>query len=416
MANTRFQKIRWFNWPLLITISTACLFSGIYRDGFATLFPFLQAEFAVSRAQLGLHSTFFFLISSLMSIITGRFVDRRGFRCGLLLGVSSIGALSILHGLAPSYGVILFLASVTGFGVSLFLPSTTKGVMSSFPLESRSTAMGISMAGFPLGGVLAAIIIPPMARYSGWRLTMVFTGIFTLAYALFLLFFFKGREEEKARRLDLEDEEEKERLSLWREIALLRKDLHLLFLYFLGFFLGITSGIIASHFTLFLYLDYGLTETLAGLGFGVVQLGSVIGRPGWGFLCDRFLKGRRSHGIFLILVLFSLLAFLVVLYSYLNPSLSLLFLLALFIGFSGRGWQGLFFTSVAEVGGERTGVVVGMCMLFVQGGLLTGPPLFGYLADITGSYEASWLTLGFLMALVAIGQLLFLRREKIRMK
>lgn len=413
MDTTQTKARRPFNWPILLTISSACLFSGIYRDGFSALFPFLQAEFAVSRAQLGLHSTFFFLTSSFMSIFTGRFVDRKGFRFGILLSVSSIGFLTILHALAPSFAIILLLASLTGFGVSLLMPSTTKGVMRSFPLESRSAAMGINMAGFPLGGVLAATIIPPLARILGWRLTMIFPGVLALSYSLFLLLFFKGGEEkEEAQRAEEKEEKREERPSLLRDLSLFCKDTRLLFLYFLGFFLGITSGIIASHFTLYLYLDYGLTETLAGLGFGAVQAGSVLGRPGWGFFCDGPLKGHRGYGIFLILILFSLLSFVAVLFSYLaSPSTPLLFLLAFLMGYSGRGWQGLFFTSVAGVGGERTGVVVGMCMFFVQGGLVAGPPLFGFLADISGSYTYSWAILGLLMALVSIGQLFFLRRE-----
>jgi len=53
---------KYFNWPILFIISTTSIATGSYRDGFSSLFPFLQRDFDLTRAQLGLHSTFFSLL------------------------------------------------------------------------------------------------------------------------------------------------------------------------------------------------------------------------------------------------------------------------------------------------------------------------------------------------------------------
>lgn len=52
-----------FNWSILLIISITSIMAGIYRDGFAALFPFLQKDFNLTRAQLGLHSTLFYDIA-----------------------------------------------------------------------------------------------------------------------------------------------------------------------------------------------------------------------------------------------------------------------------------------------------------------------------------------------------------------
>lgn len=415
MKTTALEGIKGFNWSFTLITTSACLLSGIYRDGFSALFPFIQEEFQLSRAQLGLHSTFFFLTSFLASVFTGRLVDKKGYSFGILFGVFFIGFFTILHAFAPSYEMILILASCTGIGVSTLIPATTKGILHSFSPQDRGMAMGINMAGFPLGGILAATIIPSLANVLGWRVTLLLPGVLALLYSL--IFFFSTKRKEGRDSVSLpqekkEAEKTKQPFSFTRDLFVLFSNLYLLFFCILGFFLGFISGIVASHFTLFLYLEHGFSTTLAGLGFGIVQSGSVLGRPGWGLFCRSFLKGHRGKGIFYIIFFFALLSMVFGLFNLSVLPLFFVFLLAFFMGYSGRGWQGLYFTAIAEEAGEnKEGLVVGLTMIFVHGGLLTGPPLFGYLADSYGSYTYSWLFLGLMMILVAIIQFLFMRRR-----
>jgi hypothetical protein len=45
--------------------------------------------------------------------------------------------------------------------------------------------------------------------------------------------------------------------------------------------------------------------------------------------------------------------------------------------------------------------MTGLGVIFAWGGVLLGPPLFGALVEVTGSYSAGWLTLAALAAAVA---------------
>ena len=44
-----------FNWKVLIIIALATMTGGLYRNGIMTLFPFIQAEYGLGKAQLGLY-------------------------------------------------------------------------------------------------------------------------------------------------------------------------------------------------------------------------------------------------------------------------------------------------------------------------------------------------------------------------
>ncbi len=134
---------------------------------------------------------------------------------------------------------------------------------------------------------------------------------------------------------------------------------------------------------------------MAGFCLGILQIGGIVGRPGWGWINDKFLHGSRIRG--LILVGFSM-AFATLFYSiYItryNPSLFLIYFSSFILGIIALGWMGLFFTTVAELVSARfTGIGTGFALIFTRSGAVISPPIFGYIADVYGSYLLSWLTM-----------------------
>jgi MFS transporter, ACS family, aldohexuronate transporter len=82
--------------------------------------------------------------------------------------------------------------------------------------------------------------------------------------------------------------------------------------------------------------------------------------------------------------------------------LALLPALAVALGVAAFGWVGLYFALVAAIGGARSaGLLTGLAVIFLWGGILVGAPLFGFLLDLTDSYEFAWLALAASAAVVA---------------
>lgn len=78
----------------------------------------------------------------------------------------------------------------------------------------------------------------------------------------------------------------------------------------------------------------------------------------------------------------------------------------LLFGLSGLSWGGLYLTLAAERAGRAAaGVGLGIASTFFQVGSTVTPLLFGYLADVTGAYTASWglLVLGLLLGVGLLG-------------
>ncbi|MFZ7130961.1 MAG: MFS transporter [Eubacteriales bacterium] len=165
----------------------------------------------------------------------------------------------------------------------------------------------------------------------------------------------------------------------------------------------------STHFTLFLYLDLGLSEKFAGLGFAMVQFGSITGRPAWGIICDRLIgNNKRKTFVLMGFLFFILTSGLNILLKKISSGFVILFSIAFLFGFSGRGWNGLFFSSISEVVKKsQVGSAIGFSLLFVRVGMLLIPPIFGYIADINDSYLSSWRILGIIIFVISLIQYLF---------
>ncbi len=59
---------------------------------------------------------------------------------------------------------------------------------------------------------------------------------------------------------------------------------------------------------------------------------------------------------------------------------------------------------------EKIGMAMGFASLFMRAGMLVAPPIFGYIADLKGTYESSWLSLGIIIFIASIGQYISLKK------
>jgi MFS family permease len=145
-----------------------------------------------------------------------------------------------------------------------------------------------------------------------------------------------------------------------------------------------------------------------GLAFGV----GAFARVGWSLLSDYLLGEERKPVLILIGIVASLTSAAFILLSSF-PSKELLYLLVILFGLTGVGWNAIYLTMVGEISGEElTGIGTGISFLFSNLGVVIGPPLFGYLIDVTGEYHLSWVFISLCMAMVALLNKIH-RKEKI---
>jgi MFS family permease len=131
----------------------------------------------------------------------------------------------------------------------------------------------------------------------------------------------------------------------------------------------------------------------AGLVLAVLQVGGIAGRLGFGVLSDRL--GSRGVVMSMSAGLAVVACLAMATLGHGAASALALVLLAFLLGLSCMGWNALYITLSAEVVPVQhaaTAVGAGTTVTFI--GMFAVPPVFGLIADHTGSYAWSWAALG----------------------
>jgi MFS transporter, ACS family, aldohexuronate transporter len=393
-----------FRWNILALITLSHVIGAGGQYGINTLAPFYQRDLQLSRAEIGLFFTAFYLGMAAFSFGAGRLADRLGVRSTTLGGHLALGLCTAAAALAPSFGWAFGIFFFAGLGYSFLNPASTKGVMEWFQREERATAMGIKQTGVPAGGVVTAIVAPSLVLIVGWRGSFVGLGIINLIFGL--AFRFLWREPAAGASYS-----RPANFSTPTEAAVLKVS-SLLCLSFGTALLLIGQMALITYVPLYLKETRDFSAYWASQALALTQAGGMIGRVGWGVVSDRLFHGARKIvllciGVFSVGLTFALGA--------LPGTTSLWIILSLIFlaGVCMVGYQGVSYALIAEIaGGARTGAALGVVITFNSIGTIFGTPLFGYLVDVTGSYSTAWeaLAAAILVGIVALA--LFLKEPK----
>jgi sugar phosphate permease len=382
---------------ILIVLSVPSFILSFNHNGFLALLPFVREEFFLTRAQVGYYSTYFFISAAVLAVFTGSIVDNFGPKKSMLLGIASMSFVMLFYGFFSSYTIILFLALLAGLGFSIITPSVTKGVILVTSRENRAVSLGITQAGFGLGGIAGAGLLPLIAPLLNWRIAIQLAAIIALASGFLVYkFYHEQNKDNSPRESNKSRKEEQNNLSFRNSLILLFKNKYLFQVCVVGSVFGIAMGTVISHFAVFISDDLDKSKAIAGLGLGILQFGGIIGRPIWGWLSDKLLKGSRQSSLFLITLFTGIMyLFFGIFFNRLALDTGLIFVFSFLMGFSSLGWSGVHFTAVAEFAKEKqAGIATGLSLLFIRVGALFAPPIFGFIADLKGSYKHGWIVFG----------------------
>ena len=393
-----------FRWTILALISISHIIGASAQYGINTLAPFYQDELRLSRAQVGLFFSAFYLAMTAASFATGWLADRFGVRRTTLNGHLFVGACIIAAASSPSFEwscVSFFLA---GCGYSFLNPASTIGVMTWFERAERATAMGIKQTGVPAGGVVAAMLAPSLVLIIGWRGALGALGAINFLFGF--VFFWLWREP-----LDATSEQGAEpeiavagtpSLKVWQLLPISCATA----IYLVG------QMALITYVPLYLKDVMSFSPYWASQALALTQMGAMVGRIGWGMVSDRLFHGRRK--IVLIWIgIFS--ALLIAALGTLEPRSSPYVLLPILFtaGVSIVGYQGVSYALIGEIAGKaRTGAGLGMMIAINSGAATLGTPMFGYIVDRTGSYALAWQTLAVTVCIGIAGLALLLKEPK----
>ena len=373
----------------------AIVSSSVFRQGMGAMFPFIQEDLELNRAQLGLLGSGTAAGAGATALLGGWLADvvgvRRLLSATLIMSAGGVILFSQMQSLTQG-----FLAAVLmGIAFSATFPSCAKAIMGWVAPRTRALALGSMEASIPVGGIVAALFLTLVAVTFSWRTAAIISALMIAVSAVAFFALYRNSPREYVER------EQSGRSQGRITLVAGNRDIWLTACYSVAFS-GIVRVII-SYLVLFLREELEMSAVLAGAMLAVSLAGSAVGRICWGMVSDFLLGGRR---VVLLAITGMLSGVFLAMMAWLPPDapLALVVVLVFALGAVSMGFSGLYTVLMAELAGPAlTGTALGFGSTIGLVGSFGVPPLFGLVVDRTSSYETGW---WMMVGLAAVGTLL----------
>jgi predicted MFS family arabinose efflux permease len=371
-----------FRWLVLAAATLAQATASFALLGLAALAGFLQRDFQLSAAETGLLITASYAAPLFSLLFVGDLLDRKSERLIIGVGAIILFAAFALAATSADYAVLLAWLFVAGLGYSATQPGGSKSVSAWFRGDRLGLAMGIRQAGLPLGGAVAAAILPAVAAAWSWRAAFVAGAVAALAGGLAFALIYRppsGEIEAAAKRAPL---------TVAAVAALLRQP-------WMRNAMIAGLALVSAQYGILTWLMLDLRDradiplTRGAFFLALAQAAGAVGRVALAAWSDRTpLLRFRILTLSMIAVASGVLVLLFVPPQTPEPALALL---AVWLGFFGLGWYGPWVAYLAETASaDQVGLTLGAAMALNQLGIIGAPPLLGLVHDLTGGYAALW--------------------------
>ena len=369
--------------PLLITLVIQAMVSMALLT-LPVMAPVVAEALQVSPALVGMYVSVTYAGAMTASLLGGATVRRLG-----AIRVSQWGLLLCAAGLLlcmlPWLPAMVLGAVCIGLGYGPITPASSHLLARTTPKDQMSLVFSIKQTGVPVGSMLAGAVVPSLLLLVGWQWSMAAVAGVCLACALV--------SQPLRRELD-EDRDAGHHVhlgSLIQPIRLVLAHKALTTMAACSFMFSMVQMSLTTYLVTYLNKDLSFGLVAAGLFLSVTQMGGIGGRILWGYVADRWLGARRMLFVLAGLMVSGALA--TALLSADTPRVWMIGVLVVF-GASAIGWNGVYLAEVARRAPEgMASLATGGTLAFTFLGVVLGPPVFGLLSTVFGTYRAGFLAL-----------------------
>ena len=398
-----------------VTFVTQFLCVGFSMYAFAVFLKPLNAEFGGGRLGVTTLPLAMSLSGIIIAPVVGRLIARGSIRNFMTLGCVATGAAFLLGARATElWQLALVFGTLISFGMNTMGGVTASALVVNWFDQSRARALGISLMGISLSGMVMAHVATQLVQSGGWRETYEIFGWIILGIAPLVFLITVGKPEEKGLRAygaaegaenalapntDGDDASGVHRAERTTLEALREPSLWVISVVSGLTFMG-TTGIM-THVLAF-GTDVGLDEGSAAWLLSMLAGGAVAGKLVFGWLADR-LGERAALTVSLVMQVFAFAVLTV------GSGFWPLIAICTFLGLGVGGVMQLAVALLARAFGPAAfGQMMGLMAPLLIPFQATGAPLAGFIFDETGSYVlAFWIFSGALVAAIVL--LSFLR-------
>ncbi|MDO8491606.1 MAG: MFS transporter [Dehalococcoidia bacterium] len=384
----------YYGWVVVgVGFTAAMLTYGISYYSFSVFLKPMAAEFGWSRGATSLAMTFYSLVYGGLGMVMGTLTDRYGPRITVSIGAVLLGLGGVLMSRIDSLWQLYFCYAffMGGALATAWVPLST--TVSRWFVAKRGLAVGILAGGAGAAAILGAPLTTYLVAQFGWRQAYLILGVIAFVSIGITAQFL--RHSPKSMGLQMPASENTSAgtaksaahenvapidFTPWQ--ALHTAQFWLLFVIFMTW--GIAFVIPLIH-TISYATDLGLSSSVAATVMILIGLSSMISRVAVGAMVDRF----GAKNVLLAALVFQVL---VMLSFIMARNATSLYIVGILYGVAYGACVSAIPGLVSRLFGVAAmGAIFGIAYFGSGLGQSVGPPMAGYVYDITSSYEGAFL-------------------------
>ncbi len=380
MSRQRCSAIHWKRVVLLFFLGWALIYAN--RIVFSAVLTEIALEWRLSKTELGLLSSAFFMAYTLGQVPTGFLADKFSKRVLLLPGYYLQGAAAAASGMVGSSAAFLLARVLAGAGQSTYYASQYALAALYVPREKRAQGAAVINAGMA-GGVLIGLMAGSIAVFHlglNWRVPMVVLGVASVALGLCIHLFVA----ETPRPTGDSRQNDTAMQPKVRQNPLGTRDFWLMWFTALG--TQYSLYLVLTWLPFYLQEARGLTGSAAGVASSLMPLLAAPSGIAAGWLSDRFGTRRK---ILVTLVPCSLVALALIGFS---KTYAMLYIGLALYGITGKlTIDPLIVAAVQDISGDQgRASALGVLNFASTVSMVAAPAVTGYLVDVTGSFSSAF--------------------------
>jgi len=348
----------------------------------SVLAPVAAVDFGVAPTAVGQWVGFSYMVAMFAGLASGTLVGRHGPVRILQIAVLGV-ALGLAVGAGAGAALLLLCGAFLGTAHGLVNPASSAILAVAAPVRMRSMIFSIKQTGVPVGGALAGMLVPVLLLWTSWQTAVLVLALGAAASLLVLVPFRRGYDGDRNpdQRLHVR--------GFAAPVAEVWANRPILELALVSALYSAVQMSFITYLVSYLKIELAYTLVAAGLVFSASQFAGALGRVLWGAMADHVFEPRVVlAALGMVTALCGIAA---ALFTAEWP-FAAVFTVCVLYGATAVGWNGVFLAEVARLAPQgRVAIVTGGTQFFTFAGVLIGPPLFGAIASMTGSYGTGFI-------------------------
>ena len=195
-------KIRALRWWMIGLVMLGAVLNYLTRSTLGVAAPTVLGDLNIGPQEYS-WITGAFQLGVMLQPLCGYVLDSIGLKLGFALFATAWSVITMAHGFAGNWQVLLALRGALGAAEGCAQPAGMKAVSTWFPAKERGFAGGF----FNIGASMGAVLAPPLVAWSillwNWRAAFLVAGALGLVWVVLWLFAYQSPDKHKA----LSDEE-----------------------------------------------------------------------------------------------------------------------------------------------------------------------------------------------------------------